>query len=80
MKWLDPAHLFGEEGYRALVNQIFLFFFNDTFARVLSAALLLMGAWLIFRRKQIAAGIGMILLSVAIIFGKTVVMYMGRIW
>lgn len=72
MKWFDPVYLLGEEGYSSIATFIVQSLFDGTFARVISAALLIIGVWFVFRKKQTAAGMGFIALSSLIIFGKSI--------
>lgn len=72
MDWLDPVKILGEDGYSSVVTFIVSSLFDGTFARVISAILLIIGLWFVFRRKQTAAGMGFVTLSTILIFGKSI--------
>lgn len=77
MKWFDPITWFGSEGYNNIVSWLVQALFNGTVARIFSLVFLVIGVWFVYRRKQTAAGMGFISLTVLIIFGKTIMKYFG---
>lgn len=76
MKWLDPITWLGSDGYNNIVSALVQALFNGTVARILSCAFLIVGVWFIYRRKQTGAGIGLISLSVIVVFAKSIFAYL----
>lgn len=72
MKYLDPLYWLGEDGYRDISQQLVYQIFNGNLARVLSACLLALGMWFVFRRKLTGAGLGLVGLAVLIIFSQSI--------
>lgn len=71
MKYLDPMYWLGQDGYAKISDIIITQLFNGNISRVLSAALLIIGMWFVFRRKLTGAGLGFVSVSVLLIFGKS---------
>ncbi len=71
MKYLDPMYWLGQDGYAKISDMIITQLFNGNISRVLSAALLIIGMWFVFRRKLTGAGLGFVSVSVLLIFGKS---------
>ena len=71
MKYLDPMYWLGEDGYTKISDIIITQLFNGNISRVVSAALLIIGMWFVFRRKLTGAGLGFVSVSVLLIFGKS---------
>ncbi|MDR2105311.1 MAG: hypothetical protein LBP51_06115 [Deferribacteraceae bacterium] len=68
MEKFDPMHLLGVERYNSLIAFITNALTNGILARVLSAALLILALWFVWRRKQVPMGMVLIALSVGFVF------------
>jgi hypothetical protein len=68
MEKFDPVNIFGTERYDAIMAFLVGALSNGIFARLFSAAFLLLALWFVWRKKQVPMGIVMICLSVGFVF------------